>query len=220
MTTTHHSIQSSPDLQAVNKSYQLNAENYRVSLILNVSVDVGVPEQGLVTVTPEELVGSDVLVLVLSGPLLIGNVSHVLSVLGVLLLNLANGDGGQEDGRDSNHVGQFLPQLGDTLGVVSLVLNGLNPLLAGSGVALTGEGVLVDELGSAKRTVGVESSSGELGGSSQHDSHCSERGQDFRELFIGSFARCVQATRKIIRPPMKWGKSLDRGTGGVRNVKC
>ena len=125
------------------------------------SVDSRVPEQGFVTVTPEELRGSNVLVVVLNGPFRVGHVSQVFTVVGVFLFDLTDGDGGQEDGGDGDEVGQFLPQLGDGFGVFDLVVDVFNPLLPGLGVDLVrGEGRAVDQLRSTKRVVRVESSRG------------------------------------------------------------
>lgn len=125
------------------------------------SVDSRVPEQGLVTVTPEELRSSDVLVVVLSGPFRVGHVSKVFTVFSVFLFDLANGDGGQEDGGDGDKVGQLLPQLGDGFGVVDLGFDIFDPLLTGLGVNLVGrESRGVDQLRHTERVVRVESSRG------------------------------------------------------------
>lgn len=142
-------------------------------LLLDVSVDVRVPEQGLVAVTPEELLGSQVLVFVLSGPLFVGHVSQVVSVLTVLQLNTTDRNGSQNNGWDSHVVGNLGPQLGDTLRVVDLLSVFLLESLTSGLVDL--EGIVLDELGhvTVAVAVGVESSKGTVRQISKHCCRCS-----------------------------------------------
>lgn len=132
------------------------------------SVDVRVPEQGLVSIAPEELLQSNVLVFVLSGPLLVAEVSLVLSVVGVVKLHLSDRDGSQCHHWEGNKESDLLPQSGNTLrvvgGLLHLLLEGLTSLL----VVLSLESVLLDELGHVAVTVGVESLERALGSSSEH----------------------------------------------------
>lgn len=142
-------------------------------LLLDVSVDVRVPEQGLVAVTPEELLGSQVLVFVLSRPLFVGHVSQVVPVLTVLQLNTTDRNGSQNNGWDSHVVGNLGPQLGDTLRVVDLLSVFLLESLTSGLVDL--EGIVLDELGhvTVAVAVGVESSKGTVRQISKHCCRCS-----------------------------------------------
>lgn len=136
-------------------------------LSLNVSVDVGVPEQGLVTIAPEELLLSDVLVVVLHRPLLVREVSHVLSVLSVLQLNVDNWDSSQSNGWECNDVDQLLPSGSNALRVVDLLLISLLEGLTSLLVDLAGrESCVVEELG--RGVMRVESSEAELLDSLKH----------------------------------------------------
>lgn len=107
--------------------------------ILNVSVDLRVPEHGLVPIAPEELFGSIVHVRVLDGPFGVSKVALVLSVLGVLQLDLDNGDCSQDNSGESNKVGDLLPSRRDGAGVLDLLFVGLSKGLASLQIGLVGE---------------------------------------------------------------------------------
>lgn len=77
--------------------------------MLDVSVTVAVPEQSLITITPEELLVSDVLIIVLGWPFFIGQMLLVLSVLSVVQFNVDDWDSGQDNGWNGNKVGDLLP---------------------------------------------------------------------------------------------------------------
>jgi hypothetical protein len=94
-------------------------------LRLDMSVDVRVPEQGLVTVTPEELLLSHVLVFVLSWPFFITQMGKVLSVFSVVQFNFDNWNSSQQDSWKGNEVNGLLPSVGDTFGVVDFFFVGL-----------------------------------------------------------------------------------------------
>lgn len=113
--------------------------------ILNVSVDLRIPEQGLVTITPEEVSGSEVLVGVLDGPCLISEVAFVLSVLSMVQFYLDDRDSGQNDGRESNEVGDLLPSGSDGARVLDLFLVSFFECLASLQVGLVSE--VVDQWG-------------------------------------------------------------------------
>lgn len=93
-------------------------------------VDLVVPEQSLVTVTPLEVLGSNVLVGILSAILQRGHVAPVLPVLVPQVVGI--GAGGNEAG--SNTVdGDLPPELGGALGVVLDVLAFLDEFVLGRG---------------------------------------------------------------------------------------
>lgn len=100
--------------------------------MVDVSVDDWVPEQSLVTVTPEERLPSDVHVLVVSWPVGIWDVGQVGPVLSVLLLNEVGVDGSQQDGWGSNEVRNLEPELVCALTVGGLGLQGLLERLSSS----------------------------------------------------------------------------------------
>lgn len=132
------------------------------------SVDIWVPEQSLVTVTPEELLLSDVLVFVLSWPFVVRQVTQVLSVLGVLELNVSDWDGSQSNDWKSNEVSDLGPQLGDTLRVVHLLVVFSDKLFAG--LLVVSEGILSEELRvTVAVAVGVESDEVASSQVSEHD---------------------------------------------------
>lgn len=137
-------------------------------LVLNVSVDIRVPEQGLVTITPEEVFGSNVLVLVLLRPLLVRHVSQVLSVLSMVKLNLGDWDSSQNKNWNSNKVSDLLPQSGDTSRVSGLVLEVLDVLLTSGLVVLTLEWVFLKVFGDGAVAVRGVSLERTLSESSKH----------------------------------------------------
>lgn len=137
-------------------------------LVLHVSVDVGVPEQRLVSIAPEKLLLSNVLVVVLSRPLLITEMSHVFSVVSVVDLHLGDRNGSQSHHWEGNEKSDFLPQGGHPLGVVGGFLHLLLECFTSLLVVLVLEGVLLDELGHVTVAAGVESLERALGGSSKH----------------------------------------------------
>lgn len=153
---------------SLNSSREFNDVWTTLHLVLNVSVDVRVPEQGLVTITPEEVSGSNVLVLVLLRPLLVRQVSQVLSVLSMLKLDLGHWNSSQNENWDSNKVGDFLPQSGDTSRVSSLVLEVLDVLLTGGLVVLALEWVFLEVFGDGAVAVGGVSLERTLSESSKH----------------------------------------------------
>lgn len=137
---------------------------------LDVSVDIRVPEQGLVTVTPEESVLSQVLVVVLNLPFLVSKVLQVFSVFSMLQFNVTYWDRSDENSWDSNEVSDSLPQLGDTLRVVDFFFVVLDKGFS-SGLVDFGWGIgsFAYELGNAVAVaVRVESLESELWGSSEH----------------------------------------------------
>lgn len=119
------------------------------------SVDVRVPEQGLVTIAPEELLLSKVVVFVLSRPLRVRQVTQVLSVLSMLQFNTGNWDGSQQDDWQSNVVGDLGPQLGDTLRVVNFLRAFSDELF--TSLLVVSEGIFQDVLGHVAVAMGVES---------------------------------------------------------------
>lgn len=135
---------------------QLEEQHPKNLGVLNVSIHVRVPEQSLVTIAPKELLGSQVLVFVLSGPLFIGEVSQMLSVLAVLQFHTSDRNGSQKNSWNSNEVSDLGPQLGDALRVVNflsiLFLEGLTSGLVGN------ESVVLDVFGhmAVAVAVGVE----------------------------------------------------------------
>lgn len=133
------------------------------------SVDIRVPEQSLVSITPEKVLGSDVLVFILSWPLLIGQVSQVLSVLSMVKLNLGNWNSSQNKNWNSNEISDFLPQTGDACRVMSFVFKILNVFLASSLVVLTLEWVFLNELRNGAVAVGSVSLECTLSKSSEHN---------------------------------------------------
>lgn len=62
--------------------------------MLNVSVDNWVPEQSLVTITPEEWLNSNVLIFVVSWPFGIWNMLQMLTVIVMFLFNHVGVDSG------------------------------------------------------------------------------------------------------------------------------
>ena len=132
------------------------------------SVDVGVPEQRLVSIAPEELLLSDVLVLVLHGPLLVGQVSQMLPVFGVVKLDFGDRNGRQEHNRQRHVKRDLLPQFRDALRVVGLLVLGLLKRLAGLLVVEVLEWVFFDELRHVTVAVRVESLERALGEISEH----------------------------------------------------
>lgn len=135
-------------------------------LILDVSVDVRVPEQGLVSVTPEKLLLSQVLVLVLSWPFFVWDLTQVRSVLSMVQFGLAHRNGCQENGWQGNKVGDFQPQVGDTFGVVNLFLVFLDESF--TGLFVVSESILLDQLRHMAVAMRVVSHKGTLGNSSEH----------------------------------------------------
>lgn len=101
------------------------------------SVDNWVPEQGLVAVPPEERLASDVLVIVLSGPLRVGYVFQVLAVLGVLSFNKVGVNGGQGNCRSRYEEGDLQPQTRGFLSVMFCVLGHFLESLGSGGVTRT-----------------------------------------------------------------------------------
>jgi hypothetical protein len=132
-----------------------------------VSVDIRVPEQSLVSVTPEKLLLSNVLVLVLGGPFLIGELSQVLSVLGVMHFNVHNWNSGQCNGREGNQVSQSLPGVGNSFGMVSFFRLFLDEFFTSLFVHM-GKSGLGNVLGHMTVARGVEAGKGALAGSSKH----------------------------------------------------
>lgn len=132
------------------------------------SVDIRVPEQGLVTITPEEVSGSNVLVLVLLRPFLIRQVSQVLSVLSMVKLNLGNWNSSQNKNWNGDKVSDFLPQSSDTSRVSSLVLEILDVLLTGGLVVLTLVWVFLEVFRDGAVAVRGVSFERTLGESSEH----------------------------------------------------
>lgn len=129
------------------------------SLGFDVSVNIRVPEQSLVTIAPEEFLLPDVLVVVLSGPLFIWDFSQMLSVFSMVQFNLTNWDGSQKNNRESNNVRYFFPHIGDTLGVFRLFLGSFLESFTSLLVNLyTGESSIVNKLRYVTMTmaVGVE----------------------------------------------------------------
>ena len=148
--------------------YSMNLLCVLTNLVLNVSVEVIVPEQSLVTITPEAFVGSDVLVVVLHWPLFIREVLGVLSVLSVLQFNFDNWDSSEKNGWEGNKVGDLLPQVGNTFRMVNLFFSLFDELFTGC-LVHNRESGFVYVLGSTEAmAVRVETGEAALNCSSKH----------------------------------------------------
>lgn len=86
----------------------------KVSSLFDVSVDRRVPEQSLVTITPEEVLVSDILELHLLWTFQVWDLGVFSTVVGVLHLHKVCVDRSQANGRKSNQKGDFLPQAAGT----------------------------------------------------------------------------------------------------------
>lgn len=155
-------------------SLSLIAFIHLLYLRLNVSVDVRVPEQSLVSVTPEKLLLSKVLVLILSGPFFIWKLSQVLSVLGMMHFNVHNWNGGQCNGRECNQVSQSLPGVGNSFGMLSFFRLFFDEFFTSFFVHMWESG-LGNVLGHMTVARGVEAGKGALAGSSKHRDGLSTR---------------------------------------------
>lgn len=78
-------------------------------LILDVTVDLWVPERGLVTITPEEVFVSDVLEFVFLWPFVIWDFSQMSNMFHVFLFDKVGVDSGQTNGWQSNKECDFFP---------------------------------------------------------------------------------------------------------------
>jgi hypothetical protein len=133
-----------------------------------------VPEQGLVTITPEKLGGSNVLVVVLSGQFIVGLSgvsSSVSKMIGLLLVDPSSSD--SKNG-SNNKDGNFLPELSGTLGVRNSLLLELDESLAGSRVSGVVEGaanlgVRLGRSETAESSLGSGGSGGSDDGARKHD---------------------------------------------------
>lgn len=87
--------------------------------MLNMSVDDRVPEQCLVTITPEERLDSDVLVFVISWPFRIWDVLQMLTVVVMFLFDKVGVDRSKGNSWQSNEQTDLVPQ---SRGILSVVL--------------------------------------------------------------------------------------------------
>lgn len=133
-----------------------------------------VPEQSLVTVTPEVLGGSNVLVVVLRRSLVVrqsGVSSTVSKMVRLLLVNPSTSD----DENGSNNVDRnLLPELSSLLRVRDGLILEVNVGLTGNGVGSVGEGRanLGGRLGGSKATERGLGSGGSGDGTRKHGCSC------------------------------------------------
>lgn len=149
------------------------ARSEKNDLVRLLVVVLVVPEQGLVTITPEELGVSNVLVVVLSGQFIVGLSGVGGSVSKMLRLLLVNpGSGDSKDG-SNNKDGNLLPELSGLLGVSNSLLLELDVGLAGSRVSGVGEGAANLGVGlgggeTAESSLGSGGSGGSNDGARKH----------------------------------------------------
>lgn len=177
-------------------------------LLLNV-VELVVPEEGLVSVAPEELVASNVLVLVLSRELVIGKAGVSVVVVKVLLLNNVGVVGSSKNNGSDDKDGDLHPQVGGLGRVVSGLLLESDVFLSSNGVGGVGESgtdlALVASLGMNR----VHASGGEEGStfSESAGKHCGSCAR----LWVGWWGR---------RDGSKGRKERKREGGKGKNFRC
>lgn len=81
-------------------------------------VSAGVPEQGLVSISPEVVLDTNVLEFHILGTLVLRNSQLVSTVLSVLLLNVVRVDSSENKSGNKHKDGNLLPQLSSSLGML------------------------------------------------------------------------------------------------------